>query len=637
MISATVMTVSEQTGDPTQYWKQNTVPETSRRRSTMKFFSESQARLLQVICLAGFAMVVLNGLKTVPQITDLFLAGDGDNQMRLVQVRDWLGGQGWFDVRQYRVLPPEGISMHWSRYLDSGIAAVLRTAALVWPMPKAELATLILWPSLLACLMVPVLVHGNNRLFGPAAAIGALAVFFSWSKLGGEFVAPRIDHHNVQILCATALFYLSLVQGRALILGALGGVATAFALAIGLEMLPFFATVWGLVALRHAFGEDSTGDWLVGFGVAIALAAPLLMAGQTPLSAWGAGYCDVLAVPVLALGAVGVVSTLIPVLGARVLAGPVVRIAALIVTTAMGLWLTNPLLGHCLAGPYSEVPPEIRNTIEATITEALPVSSMLADFPEVFGRILLPPLVIFGMAVVAVLYLRTRLSRRQWIALLQAFLVTGVGFGFALVQVRAANLMTPAIPFLGGFIVHAFTQVPRASLLRVPVVILLLLGLPATIEGGVTFFLKPSSATKLASGSTGQTQPRLSCRNAAAMAEIASLPPSVLFNPVNLGATILVATNQSVTSASYHRSADAFWNGVGAFQSETALRDALTKSRADLLVICVGGLADGEAMLLRSLKASRLPIWLKPEPGDRKLVAVFKIDKIALAAASDAP
>jgi hypothetical protein len=603
----------------------------------MTFFSQSQSRLLAFICLAGFALVVLNVFKVMPIISDLFLAGDGDDQMRLVQVRDWLAGQGWFDVRQYRVLPPDGISMHWSRYLDLGIGAMLTAAASVLPMPTAELATLILWPSLLACLMVLVLVPGNGRLFGPFAALGALVVFFSWSKLGGEFVAPRIDHHNIQILCATALFYLSLVPGRARVLGALGGVVTAFALAIGLEMLPIYATIWGMMALRHAFGEDGTGDWLLGFGVAIFVAAPLFMAGQTPVSDWTAAHCDVLALPVMALGAVGVVTTLVPVLGARVLVGPLARIAALLLVSVTGLWLAFPLLDQCLAGPYSQVPLEIRTTIETMITEALPAASMLDSYPAILGRVLLPPMFILILALVAAWYMRALISPRQRIALVQALVVMGVGLGFAFAQIRAVNLMTPAVPLLGGFIVHAFSRIPRESLLRVPVVILLLLGMPATVEYAVTYFLEPKSTTPLASSSTDQGQLRKSCRNPEAMAEAARLPKSLLFNPLNLGPSLLVSTSHSVAAASYHRSPEAMWNGVGAFQSETALQEAVAKSGADLLIFCVGGLADGDAMLLRSTKAAEFPVWLKAEPGERRFLAVYRVDKAALAAANGAP
>ncbi|RZM28903.1 MAG: hypothetical protein EOP67_39045, partial [Sphingomonas sp.] len=44
--------------------------------------------------------------------------GDTDDNMRLMQVRAWLGGQGWYDLRQYRMNPPLGFNMHWSRIVD---------------------------------------------------------------------------------------------------------------------------------------------------------------------------------------------------------------------------------------------------------------------------------------------------------------------------------------------------------------------------------------------------------------------------------------------------------------------------------------------------------------------------------------
>src|SRR3546814_17926766 len=47
---------------------------------------------------------------------------DTDDNLRLQQVRDWLGGQGWFDLRQHRMLPPEGADIHWSRLVDLPLA-----------------------------------------------------------------------------------------------------------------------------------------------------------------------------------------------------------------------------------------------------------------------------------------------------------------------------------------------------------------------------------------------------------------------------------------------------------------------------------------------------------------------------------
>ena len=48
---------------------------------------------------------------------------DTDDAMRLAQLRDWLGGQGWYDLNQYRVAT--GYESHWSRLIDAGLAGTL--------------------------------------------------------------------------------------------------------------------------------------------------------------------------------------------------------------------------------------------------------------------------------------------------------------------------------------------------------------------------------------------------------------------------------------------------------------------------------------------------------------------------------
>lgn len=610
----------------------------SRKQSDVPNFVqsifESPRRVLWLICLGGMALVALTALRAAPEIAQLLLSADNDDQMRLVEVRDLLSGQSWWDTRQYRVLPPEGIPMHWSRYIDAGIAGIILAVSSFVPTPSAELAAVILWPGFLACLMVLVLAHGTARLLGPASAIGALAVFLGWGKLGGEFVPPRIDHHNMQILCGTALFYLALVPGRAWVLGALGGVVTAFSLAIGLELLPYYATIWGLMALRHAFGQANTGPWLLGFGAAITLSAPLFMAGQTPVSAWGTPWCDVLATPVMALGLVGVVATLVPVLASRVLGGPLPRIAALLIVTALGIWLAFPLLGHCLAGPYSAVSPDVRSIIENNIIEALSVSTLFATQPSLLGRVLLPPIVIAGLAAATLWHLRERINPMQATALMQAFVVVFLGLGFAMLQIRAANLMTPAIPFLAGFLVYAFTLIPRDNWLRVPAVIVLLLALPTVVEKAVN---RLAPVSLIAADPKAPPRPALgskNCRTETAIAEIARVPPALMFSTLNMGTTIITYTRHTTAAASYHRSVDAFWNGIGAFQSEPLLRAAVARSGAEYVVLCAGSRLERENPWTAALLAGDLPDWLTDVTVDRSELRLLKVDKGRLAAGS---
>jgi hypothetical protein len=588
---------------------------------------ESRSGLIWWISLLGIFMVALSAFRSLPQIADLLVNADGDDLMRLVQVRDLLGGQGWFDTRQYRILPPEGVAMHWSRYVDAGIAGVKAVAELVLPPAQADLATVILWPCLLASIMVIVLAQGTARLMGTSAALGAIAVFLTWGKLGGEFVPPRIDHHNVQILCGTVIFYLSLVPGRAVVLGSFAGVMTALSLAVGLEMLPFLALVWGMMALRHVFGQTQAGPWLLGFSVCITLAAPLLMAGQTAPADWLADHCDVLAGPVLALAAVGVVATATPVLAGRALVAPRLRLLLMATLAALGLWLAWPALGHCVAGPYAEVTPEVRRIIESHVVEALPASALLATKPELLFRVLLPPLVLSVLATLVAWTLRHRLGPVQIMALVQTLVVVVVGFALATVQIRAANIMAPAVPLLGGFLVQAFMLLPRESSARLPAAILLILAMPAVVERGTAMALRGVTAP---GKGTEALAPLAGCHTAEAMSEIASLPKSLVFANLNLGPAILAYSSHSVASAAYHRSPYAFRNGVEAFQSFDNLHEALRQSGAEYLVLCAQGGWDQDSPIVQSLLHDPPPVWLSPATGDREAVRVFRVDQAAL-------
>ncbi|OZA13067.1 MAG: hypothetical protein B7Y02_06535 [Rhodobacterales bacterium 17-64-5] len=547
--------------------------------------------------------------------------------MRLQQVRDWLGGQSWFDTTQYRILPPEGVSIHWSRYVDLGIAAFLVPASWFLSQTQAEHFAVILWPTVLGSLAVVMIGFANNRLFGPAAAVGALVTFLTWSKLGGEFAAGRIDHHNIQILCATVAFYLSVLPGRRGRLGVLAGAATAFSLAIGLEMLPFFAALWGMMVLRHGFAEDGIDRWLIGFCAAFAVAAPLLLAGQTPISGWWINHCDVMAPPLLALAGIGIVATLVPVVFARKLPHPVARIGVALALTGAGIWLAAPLLSPCLAGPYAATTPEVRLMIETRINEALSAGTLLYALPEVLMRVLMPALVIGLLALGAAWILRHRLPQPLRIVLIQSFVLFLIGFGFSLVQIRAANLMTPALPLLAGFLVHAFTTIPRTHRLRAPAALLLVLAIPAVHEAAAREISTPRAPT--ASAGPGLTTARNFCRNTTVMAEIASLPPSTVFASGNIGPAILAFTPHAITSAWYHRSTSAFLNGIKAFEDRAYLEEALARSRADYLVVCVG-LA--EERFVDGLANDGWPDWLVEETGDRKAVRVFRIDQAALGA-----
>ena len=73
---------------------------------------------------------------------------DPDDQLRLLQVRDWLGGQSWFDVTQYRMNAPDGAPMHWSRWVDLPVASVIIVMTPLFGANVAETTALVVVPLL---------------------------------------------------------------------------------------------------------------------------------------------------------------------------------------------------------------------------------------------------------------------------------------------------------------------------------------------------------------------------------------------------------------------------------------------------------------------------------------------------------
>lgn len=88
---------------------------------------------------AAALMLVMHALRGFPTLADS--KGDNDSVMRLVQVRDLLAGQGWFDLTQYRMGLEGGFEMHWSRLVDLPIALLVAGFG--------EPAALVIWPTVL--------------------------------------------------------------------------------------------------------------------------------------------------------------------------------------------------------------------------------------------------------------------------------------------------------------------------------------------------------------------------------------------------------------------------------------------------------------------------------------------------------
>ena len=105
--------------------------------------------------------------------------GDTDDNMRLMQVRGWLAGQGWFDLTNYRLDPPVGFNIHWSRLVDLPIAGLIVLLRPIVGGVEAEKLACGIAPLLPMAITLVALGATLRRLVAPLAWPLGIALFLA--------------------------------------------------------------------------------------------------------------------------------------------------------------------------------------------------------------------------------------------------------------------------------------------------------------------------------------------------------------------------------------------------------------------------------------------------------------------------
>jgi hypothetical protein len=566
--------------------------------------------------IAVLALVFLRSALVAPDVAERMTTGDNDSIMRLLSVRDWLNGQGWFDMSNSRVLPPEGLSLHWSRYVDLGIASVIGGLSLFMSQEEAEALALIVWPGLLMLCFLALTMVMTRRLFGPHAAAAAIIGVVLWRLTGSNYFGPmQIDHHGLQILLLAIVIFTLVMDGDALRRGITGGAAAALSLAVGLENLLPIAMAGVVLAVIAVIAADRPSRLqLQAFGLSLfAIALPLHL-GQTAPSEWTLARCDELGPPILglvglaALAAMAIGSVAARAPGLRVRIGASAGVA--VIAGAGAAWIMQA----CPNFPYGNLPDTIREMIGVWIVEARPAQTFIfAANPVAFSHILPAFGTTFAATAVALWRWRTGaagIHETRAVAILLVFAWIGALGSFA--QVRMAVLSAPVIPVLMGYTFAALLDM-RRHMARQSLGSLVAVGFVAcAIVPGqlhLAYAVISSAHASSETGADATDRHRDSCRRTEIIASLDSLPEGRVLSPTSLGPPILYATRHTVVSVPYHRSAEALGNTILPFVQEEAdaLLAAVDRSRPDYVVMCasahygngaafVNGFARGESV-----------------------------------------
>lgn len=515
-----------------------------------------------------------------------FSLTDTDDNLRIAQVRAWLDGQGWYDLRQYKLNPPAGADIHWSRIVDLPLAAIKLAFTPFTGGAMAEkiaVAAAPMLPMLLAMLAMAATVR---RVIEPKAFALGVAILLCAQSARGMWVPLRIDHHGWQ-LALLACVMLGLVGRRSARGGLIAGLATAASLAIGLEMLLYLAMAGAMIGLRWvldpaearrlgAYGASLAGGCAVGF---------LLFASYANRAA----VCDALS-PVwlsMMVGAGG-----IGVLLAMLSPGPVwQRFAAAAAAALLLIGFYAIAWPHCL-GRLEGSTPDLEAMWLSNVREAMPIYRHPWRTWVSSGT--LPLIGAIGYAFMLWCHRRDRPALIVW-ALLAAPAILAAGLLFW--QTRAgpaAQLL--AVPGAAALAWAAITWFQaRANLLvRVAGTVgafALLSGIGPILaaqkypDGGFGAATGAGNGIQKAREAIGNANAR--CPTLPAMRAVALQPPGLVLTHVDMGPRLIAVTPHRAIAGPYHRNGDDILAIMRAFRgSPEFARRVVEERQVDYILIC---------------------------------------------------
>ena len=294
---------------------------------------------------------------------------DPDDQLRLVQLRDFLSGQSWFDTTQYRMNAPQGAPMHWSRLIELPLALIVSLASPLVGVPRAEMLAGTIVPLSILSAIAFLLAAITRRFGGNRAALIALVLAYMAPAILMQNRPMRIDHHGWQIAMAVLALW-SLFRENRKTGGLVLGLALSVWLHISLEGAPLTAAFFLLLGWRW-IAEKGEGVRLFWTLVAFSIASFALFFGTQAQGIWAAQYCDTISpAHIVAIGAATAI--LLPVIHLRP-AHKRWRIAAVLVAGGAVLGAMLAMAPQCATGAFAEMDPVVRDYWYVSVREGLPV------------------------------------------------------------------------------------------------------------------------------------------------------------------------------------------------------------------------------------------------------------------------
>ena len=539
-----------------------------------------------------------------------FALGDTDDNMRMMQVRALLNGQDWFDLRQYRLNPPFGANMHWSRLVDLPLAAFILLFRPLVGGADAERIAAAVAPMLPYLVLLFGVALTARRLIDRRAFLLPIIAMIVAGLTNSMFMPERLDHHGWQ-LALLSVSIAGLADPKRVRGGLTLGVSSALSLAIGLEMVIYLALAGAATVLFWVADADQRRRLLayavsLGGGTALAF---LLFASYANRIA----VCDALSPVWLSNALLG--SALLVGLAWRTPGDWRVRLAL-----AVGAGIVVAAF-HAMAWPHcltrlEGVSPEVDDLWLSHVREARPIYRHGWQMTTLI--LALPVTAMIGWGLLGWRNRGDRdLLRRTiavavpgMVAMLLLLWQTRTGPAAQLLAVVGAT----AVVWL---LAPAFDRSKRSWVRTLGVVAVALVGFGALVPLGLK--LVPAKVPTPREVEIEKAN-RL-CNFIVAYRPIALQPKGTVFTFLDYSPRLITLTHHNAIMGPYHRNGEQIADVMKAFRgSAEEARRIFAKYRADYLLTCPNSstttifLSEAKEGFYGQLTRGQVPGWLTPVP-----------------------
>ena len=539
-----------------------------------------------------------------------FALGDTDDNMRMMQVRALLNGQDWFDLRQYRLNPPFGANMHWSRLVDLPLAALILLLRPLVGGADAERIAAAVAPMLPYLVLLFGVALTARRLIDRRAFLLPIIAMIVAGLTNSMFMPERLDHHGWQ-LALLSVSIAGLADPKRVRGGLTLGVSSALSLAIGLEMVIYLALAGAATVLFWVADADQRRRLLayavsLGGGTALAF---LLFASYANRIA----VCDALSPVWLSNALLG--SALLVGLAWRSPGDWRVRLAL-----AVGAGIVVAAF-HAMAWPHcltrlEGVSPEVDDLWLSHVREARPIYRHGWQMTTLI--LALPVTAMIGWGLLGWRNRGDRdLLRRTiavavpgMVAMLLLLWQTRTGPAAQLLAVVGAT----AVVWL---LAPAFDRSKRSWVRTLGVVAVALVGFGALVPLG----LKLAPAKVPTPREVEIEKANRLCNFIVAYRPIALQPKGTVFTFLDYSPRLITLTHHNAIMGPYHRNGEQIADVMKAFRgSAEEARRIFAKYRADYLLTCPNSstttifLSEAKEGFYGQLARGQVPGWLTPVP-----------------------